>query len=184
MIHPGPGDRIGLAILNGSGKSNLVPLALGTIPGSGTLITPRSGTMTRHTRACIALYPQQSPKSWKLSPRPIRISEPFATSSKSLKPPASISRTRPGRGLLSGLDLSGEIASDVPIPYASSLETKEFVSHWQKVFLSPPHRLILVEVTTHFDNEPIQAPISALEPPSPTNSIQFSPVHTIMTKSW
>ncbi|KAK4620608.1 ABC transporter F family member 3 [Fulvia fulva] len=156
-IHPG--DRIGLAGLNGSGKSTLVSLAIGTTPASSSdnPITPTSGTIHHHTRARTSLYSQQSPSDLSHT----ATSNPTLTALSHLLQHAGPDLTeQPARALLSGVGLSGKVASDIPISLLSGGQRVRLAL--ARLFINPPHLLILDEVTTHLDTDTIQALISAL----------------------
>lgn len=154
-IHPG--DRIGIAGLNGSGKSTLVSLALGT---SATAV-PASGTITRHTRARFGLYTQQSVEELDV----LAASRPEITALSHLLEHMTTTGTtgaeQDARALLSGLGLAGKTASDVPVALLSGGQ-KVRLALAKLLWPTPPHLLVLDEVTTHLDTDAIAALIAAL----------------------
>lgn len=152
------GDRIGLAGLNGSGKSTLVALAMGVVTGQESPMLPTSGTVSRHTRAKFALYSQQTAEEIEI----LAAQRPGLTALSHLMEVLGPELTEQEyRGLLSGLGLSGKIASDVPISLLSGGQKVRLAL--AKIFWEPPHLLILDEVTTHLDTDTIQALVTALK---------------------
>ena len=150
-IHPG--DRVGIAGLNGSGKSTLVSLALGE---AGR--TPASGTITRHPRARFGLYSQHSVEELDV----IATNKPELTALAHLMEYMGTDvQEKDARSILSGLGLAGKIASDVPITLLSGGQKVRLAL--AKILSSPPHLLILDEVTTHLDTDTIQALVGALK---------------------
>jgi ATPase subunit of ABC transporter with duplicated ATPase domains len=152
-IHPG--DRIGLCGLNGSGKSTLVSL----IMAANATATPSSGTITRHTRARFGLYSQQSVEELHT----LAVAEPQLTALSHLMsilgPSADVEKE--ARSLLSGVGLAGRVASDVPLGLLSGGQKVRLAL--AKLFCpTPPHLLVLDEVTTHLDTDTIQALVTAL----------------------
>lgn len=155
-IHPG--DRVGLAGLNGSGKSTLVSLAMGTSADGSKTMAPTSGTITKHTRAKFALYSQQAAEELET----IANDHPEATALSHLLEFAGDGvQEKDARSVLSGVGLAGKIASDVPIKLLSGGQRVRLAL--AKILWSPPHLLILDEVTTHLDTDTIQALVGALK---------------------
>lgn len=155
-IHPG--DRVGLAGLNGSGKSTLVSLAMRTSADGSKTMAPTSGTITKHTRAKFALYSQQAAEELET----IANEQLEATALSHLMEFAGDGvQEKDARGVLSGVGLAGKIASDVPIKLLSGGQRVRLAL--AKILWSPPHLLILDEVTTHLDTDTIQALVRALK---------------------
>jgi len=138
-IHPRA--RIGVAGLNGCGKSTLVSL----ITGGGGL-RPTSGTIVRHARVRIGRYSQQSVEEMTA----MASANPQLTALRHILDSAGEGmQEKEARALLGGLGLHGQTVSDVPLA---------LLSGGQKVRVAlagllwpPPHLLILDEVTTHLD---------------------------------
>ena len=65
------------------------------------------------------------------------------------------------RGLLSSVGLIGRTASDVPITLLSGGQKVRLAV--AKLMCTPPHLLILDEVTTHLDTDTIEALVYALQ---------------------
>jgi ATPase subunit of ABC transporter with duplicated ATPase domains len=140
------GDRIGIVGLNGSGKSTLVALMMDAA-------TPTSGTILRHTRTRVGLYSQQSASDL----------ESIQTSAlRHLMESSSSTDERACRAILSGLGLSGSVASDVPVSQLSGGQRVRVALAEILGAGMPPHVLILDEVTTHLDMETIQGLMTAL----------------------
>lgn len=150
------GERIGLCGMNGSGKSTLVSLAMAGNEDSSAALRPTSGSVTRHTRAKVALYSQQSAEELDA----LTVGKPALTALSHIVECDSTQTEQEARGLLSGVGLAGRVASDVPIKLLSGGQKVRLAL--AKIFLSPPHLLILDEVTTHLDTDTIDALIRAL----------------------
>lgn len=154
-IHPG--DRVGLAGLNGCGKSTLVKLAMATIQNSSdSKLSPRVGTITRHTRARVGHYSQQAAEELSA----IATFSPDLTALTHLMEHVGPELTESdARGLLAGLGLQGQ-TTQVPLSLLSGGQKVRLAL--AKILHIPPHLLILDEVTTHLDSDTIQALAFAL----------------------
>lgn len=149
------GARIGLAGLNGSGKTTLVSLMIGSGDEGGLVAT--SGTITRHARARIGRFSQQS----------VEEISGIATSNAQLTALRHIMdvggaemQEKDARGLLSGLGLQGQTVSDVPLALLSGGQKVRVAL--AKLLWPPPQLLILDEVTTHLDSDTIMGLVLAL----------------------
>lgn len=151
------GERVGLCGMNGSGKTTLVSLAIAGGDGTSGLLKPTSGSVTRHTRARVGLYSQRSAEELD----EIAASKPELTALSHLMECETSQTEQEARALLSGVGLAGRVASDVPIKLLSGGQKVRLAL--AKVFLKPPHLLILDEVTTHLDTDTIDALIGALK---------------------
>ncbi|KAF2025592.1 P-loop containing nucleoside triphosphate hydrolase protein [Setomelanomma holmii] len=136
-IHPG--SRIGLAGLNGSGKTTLVSLIMGNEDAGGLM--PKSGTRTRHARARIGRFSQQSVEEISA----IASSNPQLTA---LKHTMEVS-------------LNGQTVSNVPLNLLSGGQKVRVAL--AKLLGPPPQLLILDEVTTHLDSDTIMSLVIALK---------------------
>ncbi|KAK5168795.1 uncharacterized protein LTR77_006104 [Saxophila tyrrhenica] len=151
------GERVGIAGRNGAGKSTLVSSAMGGPDQTPSSIKPTSGTVSRHTRARIGLYSQHSVEELNS----IAAEKPELTALSHLMDFARAEMAeKDARGLLSGLGLVGRTASDVPIALLSGGQKVRLAL--AKLLWTPPHLLILDEVTTHLDSDAIQALVLAL----------------------
>ncbi|EME88709.1 ABC transporter, ABC-F family, GCN-EF3 type [Pseudocercospora fijiensis CIRAD86] len=147
------GDRMGVAGLNGSGKSTLVKLVMGR---KGMELD--SGTIQMHPRGKIALYSQLSASELEI----LANSRPGLTAlSLLLETMPAESKEQEARAILSGLGLVGKIASDVPISLLSGGQRVRLAL--ARIFVDPPHLLILDEVTTHLDTDTILGLVEALK---------------------
>lgn len=154
-IHPG--DRVGIAGMNGSGKTTLVSLAMAGMDGSTSSMTSSSGTITRHSRARFGLYSQQAVE--ELSD--LAMNKPELTAlSHVMEFAGSGLAEKDARALLSSVGLTGRTASDVTISLLSGGQKVRVAL--AKLLWTPPHLLILDEVTTHLDADTIEALIHAL----------------------
>ncbi|KAJ9667368.1 hypothetical protein H2201_002569 [Coniosporium apollinis] len=147
-IHPG--ERIGIAGLNGSGKTTLISLIVGDL-------VPIKGTITRHPRATMARFSQQA----------VELLDGIASQHHGLTALTHLLETSGGvltetdaRKLLGSLGLQGQLASDVPIAALSGGQKVRLAI--AKLLWSPPHLLVLDEVTTHLDADTILALVTAL----------------------
>lgn len=166
------GERVGIAGLNGSGKSTLVSLMLAggngndsaiTSPASSSSSTPQytptSGTITHHSRARIALFSQLSVEH--LSNLPNAKTLTALSHLQTTAGGSSILPDQPARALLSGLGLTGRVASDVPLALLSGGQKVRLALALLLVPL-PPHVLVLDEVTTHLDADSIEGLVRCL----------------------
>ncbi|CAO2658364.1 Nn.00g060870.m01.CDS01 [Neocucurbitaria sp. VM-36] len=152
-IHPGV--RIGLAGLNGSGKTTLVSLIMGSGEEGG--LTPTSGTITRHARAKIGRFSQQSVEEITA----VASSDPHLTALRHLMEfSGSEMVEKDARGVLSSLGLHGQTVSDVPLVLLSGGQKVRVAL--AKLLWPPPQLLILDEVTTHLDSDTIMSLVLAL----------------------
>ena len=151
------GDRIGIAGMNGSGKTTLVSLALAGVDGLPTLRKPTTGSVTRHTRARFGLYTQQAVEELQA----LATDKPELTAlSHVMEHTGAGLEEKDARALLSGVGLAGRVASDVPITLLSGGQKVRLAL--AKLLWTPPHLLILDEVTTHLDTDTIDALLLAL----------------------
>lgn len=151
-----PGERVGLCGMNGSGKSTLVALAMAGSDETSGSKRPISGSVTGHTRARVGLYSQQAAEELDA----LAAEKPELTALSHLMECDTSQTEQEARGLLSGVGLAGRVASDVPIKLLSGGQKVRVAL--AKIFLKPPHLLILDEVTTHLDTDTIDALIRAL----------------------
>jgi len=153
-IHPEA--RIGLAGLNGSGKTTLVSLIMGSEDAEG--LTATSGTITRHARARIGRFSQQSVEEISA----IASSNPQLTALRHIMDIAGPEMLeKDARGLLGGLGLHGQTVSDVPLILLSGGQKVRVAL--AKLLWPPPQLLILDEVTTHLDSDTIMSLVIALK---------------------
>ncbi|KAG6833688.1 hypothetical protein H0H87_002884 [Tephrocybe sp. NHM501043] len=149
VIHPG--ERVGIAGLNGSGKSTLVGLVDGGL-------TRTKGNVTRHTRARIQCFSQHAVEALEEKGK----TDGELTALKELmEVSAGQLSEQEARGLLNGLGLPGKIASDVPVVALSGGQKVRLAL--AKLIFSPPHLLVLDEVTTHLDADTVLALVDALK---------------------
>ncbi|KAF7192270.1 putative ABC transporter ATP-binding protein C29A3.09c [Pseudocercospora fuligena] len=150
-IHPG--DRIGIAGLNGSGKSTLVNLIMGR---DG--MVPDSGNIKSHSRLKVALFSQQSASELET----LAHERPELTAlSLLLELMEAGTKEQEARAILSGLGLVGKTASDVPVSLLSGGQRVRLAL--ARIFVNPPHLLILDEVTTHLDTDTILGLVDSLK---------------------
>ncbi|KAJ4376358.1 hypothetical protein N0V83_001641 [Neocucurbitaria cava] len=149
------GARIGLAGLNGSGKTTLVSLIIGN-GGEGGL-TPTSGTITRHARAKIGRFSQQSVEEITT----IASSNLQLTALRHIMDLSGCEmQEKDARGILANLGLHGQTVSAVPLVLLSGGQKVRVAL--AKLLCPPPQLLILDEVTTHLDSDTIMSLIIAL----------------------
>lgn len=154
-IHPG--DRVGIAGMNGSGKTTLVSLAIAGTENSTSNMIPSSGSITRHSRAKFGLYSQQAVEELTV----LATQKPELTAlSHMMEFTGGNLVEKDARALLSSLGLTGKTASDVPMSVLSGGQKVRVAL--AKLLWTPPHLLILDEVTTHLDADTIEALIYAL----------------------
>ncbi|RDB21149.1 putative ABC transporter ATP-binding protein YheS [Hypsizygus marmoreus] len=156
VIHPG--ERVGIAGLNGSGKSTLVGLIAGVDGPGGGGLRPTKGTVTRHTRAKIHCFSQHAVEA--LEQKGAAVGE-LTSLTEMMDLTAGQLSEQEVRGLLSGLGLPGRIASDVPVAALSGGQKVRLAL--AKLVWSPPHLLVLDEVTTHLDADTVLALVECLK---------------------
>jgi len=142
------GDRVGLVGLNGSGKSTLVSLIMAGVEGASEVPAPSKGALSRHSRARFGRYSQQAVE--KLDELAAGDSSLTALSHR-LKSAGSELLEKDARGLLASLGLPGKSATDVPMTLLSGGQKVRLAL--AKLLWTPPHLLILDEVTTHLDSD-------------------------------
>ncbi|KAH9879501.1 hypothetical protein IAQ61_001319 [Plenodomus lingam] len=156
------GGRIGIAGLNGSGKTTLVSLLLGSSEPGGR--EPTSGTVSRHARARIGRFSQQSVEQMRAVGR-------MDNQTTALQHVMALESTRAGCGggmqekeareLLGNLGLHGQTVSHVPLLLLSGGQKVRVAL--AKLLWPPPQLLILDEVTTHLDGDTIVSLVLALQ---------------------
>jgi ATP-binding cassette subfamily F protein 3 len=152
-IHPGA--RVGLAGLNGSGKTTLVSLIIGSCDSEG--LVPSTGTITRHARARIGRFSQQSVEDISA----VAVLNPQLTALRHLMEVGGLEmQEKDARGLLGGLGLHGQTVSDVPLMLLSGGQKVRIAL--AKLLWPPPQLLVLDEVTTHLDSDTILSLVLAL----------------------
>ena len=148
---------MGLAGLNGSGKTTIVSLIMGSGDDVVGGLTPTKGTITRHSRARFGRFSQQS------------VEELTATAAQDAKLTAmshlmEVSgdemTEKEARQILGSLGLQGQPASDVPLGLLSGGQKVRVAL--AKLLWPPPQLLILDEVTTHLDSDTILGLVNAL----------------------
>lgn len=152
-IHPGA--RIGLAGLNGCGKTTLVSLIVGNGEEGGLI--PTSGTITRHARARIGRFSQQSVEELTA----MASSAPQLTALGHMMQVSEEIQEKDARQILGSLGLQGQTVSDVPLGLLSGGQKVRVAL--AKLLWSPPQLLILDEVTTHLDADTIVGLVVALK---------------------
>ncbi|KAF5380990.1 hypothetical protein D9615_004076 [Tricholomella constricta] len=153
VIHPG--ERVGIAGLNGSGKSTLVGLVVGVENGG---LQATKGSVTRHTRARIACFSQHAVEALEEKGK---MDGELTALREMMQVTAGSMSEQEVRGLLGGLGLSGKIASDVPVAALSGGQKVRLAL--AKLVYSPPHLLVLDEVTTHLDSDTVLALVETLK---------------------
>lgn len=152
-IHPR--TRTGLAGLNGSGKTTLVSLIMGSSDAEG--LVPTAGVITRHVRAKIGRFSQQSVEELTAfaSATPKLTALQYVMDACGTKV-----EERDARQMLGSLGLQGQTVSDVPLNLLSGGQKVRVVL--AKLLWPPPQLLILDEVTTHLDADTILGLVLAL----------------------
>ncbi|KAF3940164.1 hypothetical protein ABW19_dt0202275 [Dactylella cylindrospora] len=147
-IHPG--SRIGLCGLNGSGKSTIVKLCIGEHK-------PTSGSVTLHPRLKVAYFSQHVVEELEA----LSAENPELTALKHLMNSSPELSEQEARGVLGGLGLQGRITSDVSLGSLSGGQRSRVAMAC--LLNTPPHLLILDEVTTHLDSDTIVSLIDTLK---------------------
>ncbi|KAK6343966.1 hypothetical protein TWF696_007617 [Orbilia brochopaga] len=147
-IHPG--GRVGLCGLNGSGKSTIVKLAIGELK-------PSAGTITPHPRLKTAYFSQHVVEELEA----LSLANKDLTALSYVMSQAPELSEQEARGLLGGLGLQGRITSDVPLGSLSGGQRSRVAMAC--LLYTPPHLLILDEVTTHLDGDTIVALVDTLK---------------------
>lgn len=150
------GSRTGLCGLNGSGKTTLVSLIMGNGDDGG--LTASSGTITRHARAKIGRFSQESVEEITS----VAASNSQLTALRHVMDSAGADMAeKDARGILGGLGLHGQTVSDVPLVLLSGGQKVRVAL--AKLLWPPPQLLILDEVTTHLDADTIMSLVVALQ---------------------
>lgn len=151
-----PGDRIGLAGLNGSGKSTMVKLLMGATTGGSP--RPTKGSITVHSKARFACYSQHAVEELEELGR----QQPEKTALSHLMQQEDwTGDEQAARGLLAKLGLRGNIVAEVPLASLSGGQRVRVAL--AQVFHTSPHLIVLDEVTTHLDADTIDGLIEALK---------------------
>ncbi|KAF1969301.1 ABC transporter ATP-binding protein uup-1 [Bimuria novae-zelandiae CBS 107.79] len=147
-IHPE--QRVGLAGLNGSGKTTLVSLIMGSSDDGIAGLVPTSGTISRHPRAKLGRFSQQSVEELTSIAR----TNPQLTALSHLRAHCGAEMDeKEARQILGSLGLQGQAASDVPLGLLSGGQKVRLAL--AKLLYPPPQLLILDEVSTHLDADSI-----------------------------
>lgn len=151
-----PGERIGLAGLNGSGKSTMIKLLMGAATGGNP--RPTKGSITVHSKARFACYSQHAVEELEELGR----LQPEKTALSYLMQQEDwIGDEQAARGILAKLGLRGNIVAEVPLAALSGGQRVRVAL--AQVFCSSPHLIVLDEVTTHLDADTIDGLIEALK---------------------
>ena len=154
VIHPG--ERVGIAGLNGSGKSTIIQLLMGASRGSKP--SPTKGTITMHSKARVECYSQHAVEDLEA----LGMKEPSRTAlSHMLEIGRGDLDEIEARTTLAKLGLKGNFSSDVPLKALSGGQRVRLAL--AEAMWSSPHLLVLDEVTTHLDADTINALIEALK---------------------
>ncbi|KAK7059146.1 hypothetical protein VNI00_001773 [Paramarasmius palmivorus] len=137
------GDRIGLVGLNGAGKSTLVSCLVNQSHPNGKIIT---GAQSHHPKARIGYFSQAAVERLPQT----------QTALKVVLELDEISTEQEARAALSSMGLTGQTVSDIPIEKLSGGQ-KVRVALVQMLYPTPPHLLVLDEVTTHLDADSVVA---------------------------
>lgn len=163
-----PGDRVGLAGLNGTGKSTLIKLLrsafTGGRPGDGMGLSaipdlrPTKGSITTHPKARVGYYSQHAIEELETLGKE-------KTNLTALSYLASVAGAEYSeqdiRGILASLGLRGTVVSDVPLASLSGGQRVRIAL--ARAVYDSPHLLVLDEVTTHLDADTIVALIEELQ---------------------
>lgn len=153
VIHPS--ERVGIAGLNGSGKSTVIHLLLGA--SRRTKPSPTKGTISMHSKGRVECYSQHAVEHLEA----LGLREPSRTAlSHMLDIADGDLNEEEARGTLAKLGLKGNFASEVPLKSLSGGQRVRLAL--AQVIWSSPHLLVLDEVTTHLDADTINALIEAL----------------------
>ncbi|KAI5848038.1 ATP-binding cassette sub-family F member 3 [Tricharina praecox] len=145
-IHPGA--RIGILGLNGAGKSTLLSHIVEGREPSGT----RTGAITRHPKAAVAYFSQSIVEDLQS----LGDLDRSATAlSVLLQATEGLFTEQEARGLLGSLGLQGRTAAEIPLALLSGGQKVRLAL--ATLVCSPPHLLVLDEVTTHLDSDTIVA---------------------------
>ncbi|KAK6516299.1 hypothetical protein TWF506_006208 [Arthrobotrys conoides] len=147
-IHPGA--RVGLCGLNGSGKSTIVKLCIGQYK-------PRVGSVTLHSRLKVAYFSQHIVEELEA----ISAANPELTALSHMQACAPELTEQEARTVLAGFGLQGRITSDVAMGSLSGGQRSRVAL--ASLLHTPPHLLILDEVTTHLDSDTIVSLVDTLK---------------------
>lgn len=147
-IHPGA--RVGLCGLNGSGKSTIVKICIGQLK-------PRVGSVTLHPRLKVAYFSQHIVEELEA----LSAANPELTALSHLQASAPELTEQEARTVLAGFGLQGRITSDVPMGSLSGGQRSRVAL--ATLLYTPPHLLILDEVTTHLDSDTIVSLVDTLK---------------------
>lgn len=151
-----PGERLGLAGLNGSGKSTMVKLLMAA--ARGEVLRPTKGSITVHSKARFSCYSQHAVEELEAIGR----QNPEKTAlSHLMQLPGWTGDEQAARGTLAKLGLRGNTVTDIPLASLSGGQRVRVAL--AEVFFNSPHLLVLDEVTTHLDADTIDALIEALK---------------------
>ena len=151
-----PGERLGLAGLNGSGKSTIVKLLVGAATAEAP--RPTKGSITTHSKARFTCYSQHAVEELEAIGR----NAPERTAlSHLMQVPSWTGDEQAARVTLAKLGLKGNTVTDIPLAALSGGQRVRVAL--AEVFFNSPHLLILDEVTTHLDADTIDALIEALK---------------------
>ena len=163
VIHMG--DRIGIVGLNGSGKSTLIRLL-------ADQTKPTKGNVTRHPRAKLGYYDQhhveelqelgqKEPKLTALG-HVMQITASQIPVGPDDQGSSAAAMEHASRALLASVGLSGPTAAATPIAKLSGGQLVR-LGLALIIGLSPPHILILDEISTHLDFYTVTALVGALD---------------------
>ncbi|VDC07955.1 unnamed protein product [Peniophora sp. CBMAI 1063] len=152
VVHPG--ERIGVVGLNGAGKSTLIRLVLGPSHSDG--LRPSRGSVSHDPRARIACFSQHIVE--ELERR--GVADPTLTALREIQGRGDGLPEQQARALLGGLGVSGRTASDVSLAALSGGQKVRVAL--AGLLVTPPHLLVLDEVTSHLDADTVTALARAL----------------------